>query len=488
MSLQGNLFIRLAVCGAIIVALAGAASGENEKGNEKKTEAPKFEPGKAVSIEIKGTKHTDEKDSKWIIYLPTNYDKSRSWPVFFCFHGLNGAATTFPIQGLAKGKHYIVIGCPYYERGLEGYDQFSKDVANLKVVLKFISSKFNINRKMIFAGGFSKGGYYTCNMLCALPKLWSGGMILGGGWGTKGVSNSKALRGKPIFIGCGTADEHFGTAEKANTTFRQLGADVIFERWKDVGHTMPEDISLMQKWILFQGPLRNAKSDMASAAKLKKSKPGKALAICSYIAGVDETEEICKKAAKVAKELTEQAEREAEEADKLLAEKKYVKTAKALAKLSQRYAGSVFGGQADAKLKKLKSDKNIRGIIEKVELNAKADALEVRARGAEEKKKYAKAIRLYEFYVKNYAVAENYAKVKKHLAQLKADNKPMASKEDEKAAKQCKKWLCLADNYIRARMYDKATRYLNKIIENHKGTKWAEEAAKRLDKIKAAGG
>ena len=52
-------------------------------------------------------------------------------------------------------------------------------------------------------------------------------------------------------------------------------------------------------------------------------------------------------------------------------------------------------------------------------LNAKADALEGRARQAEAEKKYARALQLYKLYLTYFSEAKRYAEVQKHVKTLK---------------------------------------------------------------------
>lgn len=70
-----------------------------------------------------------------------------------------------------------------------------------------------------------------------------------------------------------------------------------------------------------------------------------------------------------------------------------------------KYAGSVFKGHATQLLSEL--------------LNAKADALEDRAREAEAGNNYTRALQLYKLYLTHFREAERYAEVQKHVSTLK---------------------------------------------------------------------
>ncbi len=447
---------------------------------------PKFIAGKTTKVKIPGARIVDKKDKEFVVYVPTDYTDARKWPVIFSFAGLGGSAAIEPIKSITQGKGFIVVGVAYYMRGKEGYKHYKRDIQNLKKVVRYLGRYLEIDKKQLFLGGFSKGAFYSSIILCATPKTWAGALILGGGRG-KGDAKSRhsaALRGKPIFIGCGTKDVHMKYAKTANTYYRSLKADVTFEKWSDLGHSCNSQSQKLRKWLLVNGPLKHAKSEFGAASKLEKAnRLGKAFNIYNWLGQIDNTNKLCMEADKRAQAIAQQAEKELSDADEAIGDKRYVEATKLLVKLADQYGDSPFGKEATQQLETLKSDPQITATIKQAEMNADADAIEARAKAAEQAKRYAKAISLYELYVAKHMKASRYGEVKKHLEMLKADKTIQSSILKEESDRKCRGWLALADSYISAGMYDNAQKYLNKIIDKYGNTEWGQKARDRQAKI-----
>jgi len=182
----------------------------------------------------------------------------------------------------------------------------------------------------------------------------------------------------------------------------------------------------------------------------------------------------------VANALTERAETMLAEAEKAVTEKRFGDAPRLLARLTSRFEGSPFAERADALIQKLQSDPTIQAALRQGRIDAEADALEGRARGAEQSKDYATALRLYEQYVATCSGASRFSEVKAHLGALKADKDIRAKVLSEKATRECRVWLQLADNYARAGKAAKAREYLNRIVGSYADSDWAAKARERL--------
>ena len=166
-------------------------------------------------------------------------------------------------------------------------------------------------------------------------------------------------------------------------------------------------------------------------------------------------------------------------AEKLVAEKQYVKAAAALRQLAATKPGTDTAKKAAEQLKALQDDPAISQSI----TDAQADAFEARGGAAQEKKDYVLAIKLYEQYIERFPKSSRLAKVKAKLESLKSDKTIQATVSTARADSDCKGWMSLADNYARSGMNAKAREYLNKIIDKYADTDWATKARARLDKI-----
>jgi acetyl esterase/lipase len=416
----------------------------------------------------------------YLVYTPKDYDPERAWPVVFCYHGLNQKPTTFPFKKVTDGEGYVIVGMEYAGLGLEGYRRWAEDKKNVERVIPIVCRQLSVDRKRLFVGGFSKGGFYASLLLSADPRPWAGAVILGAGRDSRG-GEPKTLRGKSLFIGAGEKETNHPHAKKAAEAFRALGAEVTFETFEGKGHAVDTKAPAFRQWMLDHGPLLQVRADMAAARETERAgKLGRAYTLYRAVAESGADGALRDTAAERAKALAGNAEAQLAKAAECVAGKQYAQAMRLLAPVARQYEGCELGAKAADELARLKSDPAIRAVVAQAELDAEADALEARAKAAEARKDYAQALRLYREYVGTCSKATRFAEVKAHLAALEADEKLMSAVRDAKASRECRGWLSMADNYIRAKMPHKAKPYLERIIKTHPDTAWAAKARERL--------
>ena len=232
--------------------------------------------------------------------------------------------------------------------------------------------------------------------------------------------------------------------------------------------------------------MKGAAAKSAAADKLARGGGlGRAYKIYLELSEISETHEICIRAAKAAEAISEKAQGQWTEVEKVVADKDYPQAVKLLAQMSKTYAQCEFGDQAKEKLDSLRSDPSVAAVIERAQLNAGAEALEESAEAAEKTKDYERAIGLYERYVREFQKADRFKAVKAHLEAMKADKKIAAAIRGKSADGDCKKWLSLTRNYLNVNIPQRAKPYLKKIIDKYGDTEYAAEAGKLLAEIEA---
>jgi len=425
----------------------------------------------------------------FIVYLPTDYTPKRRWPVIFCYHGQKGQPTTMPFKQVLQGKGFVIVGMEYLVRGLQRLTieqhaaYMQREVASFERVAAWVERHVSVDKEQFFCGGFSKGGWATSGMGEAIPRTWAGFAIMGAGrqYFDRPLDNPRSLRGKAIYIGCGTNDTNFPHAQKAADFYRKHGARVTFEPYEGLAHEMKWDTKTLPNWLYATGPQRDLKGRLAKAREAGKAgQLGRAYTLYQELAEAAGDNELGTSAGEAARKLAGQAEGLLAEAEKAIAEKRYGDAPRLLARVTSHYDGSVFVERADALIQKLQSDPAIQAVVRQARLNAEAAVLEARARRAEQSKDYATALRLYEQYVAKYAGATCFGEVKAHLDALKADKDIRAKVLSEKATRECRVWLQLADNYARAGKPAKAREYLNRIVGSYADSDWAAKARERL--------
>jgi dienelactone hydrolase len=232
--------VKLLIATAMLMAVAGPLSAQESSGQL-------WQSGQELRINDRAAGTA----GCFLVYVPADYDSSEEWPVVFYYHGLGGRPDTSTIRRVANNKYCIVVGMSYYAPGMAGYRFLeTEDVRILYHVLSTIKQHLNVNEKKLYVAGFSKGGFYACEMLRLLPRELAGAIILGAG--SKSLDATwPDLAAKEVFIGCGREDGFIGSAMATQECLADRGATVTFEQWPDVGHSVG-DIAGLRKWLFEQ--------------------------------------------------------------------------------------------------------------------------------------------------------------------------------------------------------------------------------------------
>ena len=367
-------------------------------------------PGKEVRITAPKTGKT------FLLYVPVDYTDKRPFPVLFYYHGYRGSATTGMFKHITKGEGFIVVGMNYatdlyYNKLLP--TETAKEKIFFDEALELISTRLNVAKEYIFMGGYSQGGYSTTVLGEQLLDRLAGRIVLGAGRRDVDMNPppTELIRGHPVFYGAGELDDpHYQRAKRAAQLYTEWGADVTFEGWENETHSLSPKWSTktkMREWLIAYGPARQVKSGFEKAQIAEKDdKLGEAFTLYAQIAEILPDTELCLTAKASATRLETKAETQLNELKKAADTKPYAEVIKALESFRDKYAMSIFAERATQMRSEL--------------LNAKADALETRAREAEAQKNYARALQLYDLYLTYFSEAKRYPEVQKHVKNLKS--------------------------------------------------------------------
>lgn len=367
-------------------------------------------PGREVGLTAPKTGKT------FRLYIPVDYTDKRPFPIIFCYHGYRGHATTWPFKQVTKGAGFIVVGMNYatddYYKGLRS-TKTAPEKAFFDEVMALVSARLNIAMDYTFMGGYSQGGYSTTVLGEQLLERLAGFLILGAGRSKVDTEPPPAelIRKHPIFFGAGELDDpHYPRAKRASGFYKEWGADVTFEGWENETHSLsPKWLTKtkMREWLIAYGPAKQVKSGFEKAQIAEKDgKLGKAFTLYTQIAEILPDTELCRTAKASATRIATEAETQLNQLKKAAETKPYAQVVKALERFHDNYAMSIFAERATQMHSEL--------------LNAKADALEARARKAETQKNYARALQLYELYLTYFSEAKRYPAVQKHIKHLKS--------------------------------------------------------------------
>lgn len=194
------------------------------------------------------------------VFLPSNYDAAKAWPVIFFYPGQGQPATTATIRKFTDDRDFIVVGLPFPDGGpspsvKDAPPHYVENLGNqLATARAWLTNNAHVDQNRVFLGGVSKGGWTTS--LVGEPELsrLAGLIILlgGRGYGAYMTPGGKSYRGKAVYIGDGETDNNIKPARQAAEFFVRQGATVTFEEFAGVGHELPPDAARLRSWLKVQ--------------------------------------------------------------------------------------------------------------------------------------------------------------------------------------------------------------------------------------------
>jgi predicted peptidase len=234
-----RILLRLALSMALGFVLACTPEQEEQAETSPKSE---LSPGTTIRVDDPLTGGL----GYWTLTLPADYTPDRRWPVIFNLHALDAEPGPWPFSALAGSQGYVIVGVEYVQRGLEGINRVV-EADNLRRVYTMVADKVSIDQSARILGGFSKGGWAASNAAERTSELWDGVVIMGSG--RSSTPSADGLKGKPLFIGIGETDGERESAAGAAVFYEQLGAEVTFEVFEGVGHTVGTDNPTLNQWL-----------------------------------------------------------------------------------------------------------------------------------------------------------------------------------------------------------------------------------------------
>jgi len=205
--------------------------------------------------------------------------------------------------------------------------------------------------------------------------------------------------------------------------------------------------------------------------------------LLAKIPNADADPAVKKRADEARRVLAEVAAKDLAEAEARIEAKEYYEASVALERVLRLAPGSEDARRAEAKRTELMADEKIRPVIEQGRRERRA--ADMLAAIEKSEKDMAPEMLLKE--LGDLAGAFPDTKAGKgaaaRIAEMKADKELMARIRLRAAEKDCKSWLSMARNYVKAGMPDKARPYLKDILAKYPDTPFAEEARNLLAEI-----
>ncbi len=205
--------------------LSSGAAGES---SAYSGEAPSAAPSPSSSVTagkntyrgfvIDNVLHSDENgDIHYNVYVPESYDGSKPYALYFTLPGYEGLYFQGVAQNL-KSEDFGFEAQKYNKEMIIVAPQLSdwgETSANQTIELaEYFLGNYNIDRKKVFANGYSGGGETMSIAVSKRPDLFSAYLQVSSKW--DGEYESVANARLPIYFAIGRNDEYYGSAPTQN--------------------------------------------------------------------------------------------------------------------------------------------------------------------------------------------------------------------------------------------------------------------------------
>jgi len=181
------------------------------------------------------------------LYVPETYEPSRAWPLVAALHGGSGNGGAFLWSWLreARTRGFLLLA-PTASGSTWSLMEPPLDAGNIGRMLTEIGGRWNVDQSRMLLTGMSDGGTYTyvwglaagCPFTHLAPIAAAFHPML-----MMTLADADRVRGLPVHIVHGAQDWMFSarTAQVAERTLAQAGADVVYREIADLSHTYPRD-------------------------------------------------------------------------------------------------------------------------------------------------------------------------------------------------------------------------------------------------------
>lgn len=180
------------------------------------------------------------------LYVPTNYDGSRAYPLVVALHGLGGTEDSFfenydqAFPPLAE-RHGYIVAAPlgYRVDGSYGWglgqppaDPITRRVqerseADVLEVLKLVRQQYKIDESRIYLAGHSMGAIGTWRIAPKYPEIWA---AIGTFAGAGAPATLERIRHLPQFVVHGANDATVSVqgSRAMVTKAKELGMETVY--------------------------------------------------------------------------------------------------------------------------------------------------------------------------------------------------------------------------------------------------------------------
>lgn len=231
-------------------------------------------PEKLTFSKVTTIKCTEDTTQTYCLYLPSNYDGNKQWPLIFLYdpHG-NGALAIENFKEAAECYGYILAGSNNSRNGVGAIDDIISKLTN------DVLTKYPIDKQRIYAAGFSGGGRVALNQAIMMNNV-RGIMIAGAG--ASRIDFASLKHKFDIYATAGLGDFNYLEVTSIQQQLQGLGWRFLVHEFEG-GHAWPPKEVINEAVLWFSLNTMRDKVLVTNEALVNKVKAEKCLYIDTLI-------------------------------------------------------------------------------------------------------------------------------------------------------------------------------------------------------------
>lgn len=169
------------------------------------------------------------------LYIPEDYDSTKSYPVTVGFHGAGMPADNMrDLLYVADSYNGTVIACLDYNNITTGNMFFARVYKSLN----YINSNYNLNWKKSVLAGFSAGAYYAFNTALNSYETFNGVIGISPAFNSQSIAASSwaNIKNSRMAVITGNKDEFFPGVDSLVTEIKDKGGNLKYIVKDGMGH------------------------------------------------------------------------------------------------------------------------------------------------------------------------------------------------------------------------------------------------------------
>lgn len=185
-----------------------------------------------------------------VYVLPRGYSPEKKWPLLVVLHGSGDRAEGFiRIWQVEQTRgRFILVAVNSQDRGSWNYFGDQKAIFE---AIDHLKSKFSVDPRNIWLGGFSAGGFMTSGTALGKPVAFRGMIVCGAGAGRAAPSDLSSAANVASYVLIGDRDPNLNSSRALHESLKKVPLrELKYDEIKGQGHTITAaNIQSIMNWV-----------------------------------------------------------------------------------------------------------------------------------------------------------------------------------------------------------------------------------------------